>query len=57
MPVWRALVKKGMASVIREASYISGDRPVFEVTDAGREHALAGIVFKRRYGYGMPSNP
>lgn len=27
------------------------------MTDAGREHALAGITFKRRWGCGEPVNP
>lgn len=57
---WRALVAEGKAAVIREADDaigISSGFPVFMVTDAGRAHALAGITFKRRWGYGRPVNP
>lgn len=57
---WRALVADGKAAVIREAddtSGISGGFPVFMVTDEGQKHALDGITFKRRWGYGRPVNP
>lgn len=54
--IWDGLVAKGFATR-REGNEITGHAPVFYVTDLGREAALAGIVFKRRWGYGTPTNP
>lgn len=54
---WRDLTTKGFARLAREGSDLSGGCPVFAVTDAGREAALAGLTFKRRWGYGVPVNP
>lgn len=56
-PAWCSLAAKGMATLVHNGNEMTGGCPVFVVTDAGRTHALAGIVFKRRYGYGRPTNP
>lgn len=53
---WEGLVAAGLATK-REGGLITGGFPTFYVTDAGREYALAGIVFKRRWGYGSPVHP
>lgn len=53
---WDELVAQGFATK-RKGNNITGGCPVFYVTDAGREVALAGIVFKRRWGYGEPHSP
>lgn len=53
--IWDGLVSDGLATR-REGSAITGGDPVFYVTDAGREAALAGITFKRTWGYGTPTN-
>lgn len=53
--IWDDLVAKGFATK-RKGNEITGGDPVFYVTDAGREAALAGITFKRRWGYGVPTN-
>lgn len=55
--VWRDLVTKGLAVLLREGSERTGGCPVYVVTDAGREAALAGLTFKRRWGYGRPVTP
>jgi len=54
---WHGLVTKGLATLIREGDERTGGCPVFVVTDVGREHALAGLRFNRRWGYGTPTNP
>lgn len=54
--VWDGLVAEGFATR-REGGVLSNHAPTFFVTDAGREAALAGIRFKRRWGYGSPTNP
>lgn len=54
--VWDQLVAEGLATK-REGNQITGGCPVYYVTDAGREAALAGLVFKRQWGYGIPANP
>jgi hypothetical protein len=56
VPTWDALVAEGFATK-RAGNAITGGDPVYYVTDAGREHALAGLTFKRRWGYGSPVNP
>lgn len=54
---WRDLVRGGLAGVMREGSARTGGCPVFYVTYLGQQHALAGLTFKRRWGYGRPVNP
>ncbi len=54
---WRMMVDEGLATLVREGSSITGGDPMFSVTEKGRELALAGITFKRRWGYGEPTNP
>jgi hypothetical protein len=54
--VWDGLVAKGFATK-RAGNAITGGDPVYYVTDAGREHALAGLTFKRRWGYATPVHP
>lgn len=53
---WDQLVAEGFATK-RVGNELTGGDPVYYVTDAGREVALAGIVFKRQWGYGTPTNP
>lgn len=53
--IWDGLVAQGFATK-REGNQITGGCPVFYVTDAGRAAALAGITFKRLWGYGTPTN-
>ena len=53
--VWDGLVVEGLATKY-PGSDLFGGSPVYCVTDAGREHALAGLTFKRRWGYGRPVN-
>jgi hypothetical protein len=52
---WRALVGAGLAKEYR-AGDLTGGMPAFLVTDSGRAEALAGLTFKRRWGYGMPTH-
>lgn len=52
--IWRALVVEGFAQCVSEGNEITGGEPVFIVTDEGRVRALAGIVFRRTWGYGEP---
>lgn len=47
---WDDLVARRLATR-REGNAITGGDPVYFVTDAGRNVALAGVVFKRRWGY------
>ena len=58
---WDALVAAGHAALVRVDPVLSGGCPVYRVTDAGREYALAGIAFSThrwaRYGRGKPVNP
>jgi len=54
---WCALAAAGMAKLVRNGSDLTDGCPTFVVTDAGRAHALAGLTFKRRWGYGKPVNP
>lgn len=51
---WDALVAQGFAEK-RSCDVARGD-PLYVVTNAGREAALAGITFKRRWGYGEPTH-
>lgn len=53
--IWDGLVAQGFATK-REGNQITGGCPVFYVTDAGRAAALAGITFKRLWGYGTPTH-
>lgn len=55
-PIWDALVTDGLARKTSNGNPITGGMPAYVVTDAGREAALAGIIFKRRWGYGNPTN-
>lgn len=55
--VWRKLVEEGFARLLSKGNEITGGCPAFAVTDAGRTAALAGIIFKRTWGYGTPVNP
>lgn len=48
---WETLVVEGYAT--RSGGLLD----TFYVTDAGRAAALAGLTFKRRWGYGRPVNP
>lgn len=52
---WDALVAQGLARR-SEGNSLSGGDPVFSLTQLGREHALAGIVYKRKWGYGKPTH-
>ena len=54
---WRELVTEGLASGGHSRGELSDGDPVFYVTDYGQEVALAGITFKRKWGYGKPVNP
>lgn len=54
---WEELTAAGLATRVREGSDLTGGCPVYVVTDAGREAALAGLTFKRRWGYGRPVTP
>lgn len=55
--VWCSLAAQGMAKLTNNGNEMTGGDPLFVVTDKGREHALAGITFKRKYGHGRPTNP
>lgn len=55
--VWHALVEEGFAKLTSNGNPITGGMPAFCVTDAGTEAALAGITFKKTWGYGTPQNP
>ncbi len=52
---WRDLVSQGLARLVGEGRDVTGGDPVFVVTDKGRAVALAGIAFKRVWGYGSPT--
>lgn len=54
---WDRLVERGLAIRSTRFPELSGGDPVYYVTDAGREAALSGIRFARRWGYGQPTNP
>lgn len=54
--VWDGLVADGFATK-REGSVLTDSMPCYYVTDTGRTAALAGIIFKRTWGYGTPVNP
>lgn len=57
-PVWDELVVEGLA--VRRAalgSVLFGDSPCYHVTPEGRDVALAGIKYKRVWGYGQLVNP
>lgn len=56
-PVWYALVEEGFAKLTSKGNPITGGDPSFCVTEAGAKAALAGIVFKKIWGYGLPENP
>ena len=49
---WRELERAGLAKCTRNGSDMTGGFPVFVVTEAGRAVALAGLTFKRVWGYG-----
>lgn len=53
VPAWDALVSAGFARKTSTGNAITGGCPLYAVTDDGRERALAGITFKRRWGYGI----
>ena len=50
---WDAVVSQGLATR-SEGSSLTGGDPVYSLTASGREHALAGIDYKRKWGYGRP---
>jgi len=54
--VWEVLVSDGFALCISRGREITGGARVYTVTDEGRAVALAGLTFKRRWGYGAPTN-
>jgi hypothetical protein len=54
---WCSLAAQGMATLTSNGNELTDNCPVFTVTNKGREHALAGIIFQRKYGYGRPTNP
>lgn len=56
VPVWDGLVADGLARRVREGCDLTGGCPLYVVTADGEAAALAGIVFKRRWGYGTPVN-
>jgi len=56
MLVWEGLVADGLAKRIRGESDLTGGCPVYVVTADGEKAALAGIVFKRKWGRGVPTN-
>jgi hypothetical protein len=55
--VWRELVRGGLAVLVSEGNEHTGGDPVFAVSFLGQSHALAGLTFKRVWGYGKPVNP
>ena len=55
--VWQDLAAAGLAVLIRKGSDLTDGCPVYAVTEAGRAAALAGLTFKRRWGYGRPVTP
>jgi hypothetical protein len=56
--VWHGLVGEGLAVCTHKGgnSPLTDGMPSFIVTDAGRIAALDGIVFKRKWGRGTPTN-
>lgn len=54
VPEWEALVAAGHAQKVSNGNPITGGMPCYAVTEAGREVALAGITYKRRWGYSTP---
>jgi hypothetical protein len=59
---WDALVAAGLATKHeRTHSELTDGCPLYRVTDAGREVALAGLTFSAhrwaRWGYGEPVTP
>jgi hypothetical protein len=54
-PSWE-IVRPGLALGGEAKGPLSGGDPVFCVSAKGREVALAGITFKRTWGYGTPTN-
>lgn len=56
--IWDGLVAKGFATKSKfDGTLLTGGDPLYFVTDAGREVALAGLTFARRWGHGEPVNP
>jgi hypothetical protein len=53
---WESLVVDGLAQRMRVAAVLTDGHPAYSVTDAGRTAALDGLTFKRRWGYGVPTN-
>jgi len=55
-PSFDELVDAGYAERVSLPTELSGGMPTYRITEAGRFAALAGIEFKRRWGYGSPVN-
>lgn len=55
-PIWEALVTEGFAKKTTSGSPLTGGDPCYTVTPAGQTAALAGLTFKRNWGYGTPTN-
>lgn len=53
--IWDALVEEGLAKRTSLGNAITGGMPLYVVTDLGRERAIAGIKFARRWGTGEPT--
>lgn len=53
---WEALVADALAECTSHGNEITGGARAYAVTDTGRSAALAGLTFKRRWGYGTPTN-
>ena len=52
---WDGLVAQGLATR-SEGSSLTGGDPVFRLTFLGHAHALDGIAYKKKWGYGRPTN-
>ena len=50
---WDDAVSQGLATR-SEGSSLTGGDPTFRLTTLGREYALAGIEYKRKWGHGRP---
>lgn len=53
---WDGLVTDGLARKSSDGNELTGGDPCYVVTENGREKALAGLSFKKRWGYGTPEN-
>jgi len=49
--IWDELVEQGLALKMSDGNLLTGGNSTYRVSDAGREVALAGFVFKKRWGY------